>query len=245
VEFQRDYFVHYYEADASRRLGLTALVQYLEDVAILDSAAKGMDLSYYHERHMGWMLAKWEIEILALPRFGETVRVSTRVHGMKGFVADRGFTVSAADGATLARARSNWLLVDTERRRPMRVPPEQYERFGVALGEGDFRMIGDVDYAAGEVLGAETATGIRACYGDIDTNDHVNNVRYIAWALDSLDPAYRAARVPSLVRALYKRELSVGAEGEVLTRSGDLESRHLVRSGGEDLFSLEVRWAKA
>ena len=102
MQFNRNYLVHYYEAGADRRLTLPALIQYFEDIAILHSTERGLDLDYYEKNHCGWMLIKWDVKVHALPCFGETVLVETRVHAMKSFMADREFRMRAEDGTILA-----------------------------------------------------------------------------------------------------------------------------------------------
>ncbi len=261
MEFTRDYFVHYYEADSSRRLTLPALVQYLEDIAIVHSSSVGLDLSYYRDNRCGWMLLKWDVEIRALPSFGDSVRVSTRVHAMKGFMADREFALHAADGTELARARSNWLLVDTERRRPMRVPQDQYERFGVSPeSSSSFVTIADVAFpvraardgpppSEGLSPSCEPSSRVRARHGDIDTNRHVNNVRYLAWALDTLPGDFFDRMSPVGLRANYRKELALDDEAEVFTSlsesTGSAESCHAIRNGVGDMCLIEINWKAA
>ena len=251
MEFTRDYFVHYYEADSSHRLTVPALVQYLEDIAIVHSSSVGLDLAYYNDNACGWMLLKWEIKIDALPSFGDTVTVSTHVHSMKGFLADREFSVRSADGRPLAWARSNWLLVDTEKRRPMRVPQDQYERFGVTPESSPlFVAIDDVALPDTGVASAlpVRSLAVSARHGDIDTNRHVNNARYLAWALDSLPGGFFDGVTPTALRANYRKELAEGGAAEVSTtvaeEGGVVTTSHAIRSGAEDLCRAEIIWKR-
>lgn len=251
MEFAREYLVHYYEADCSRHLTLTALVQYLEDIAILHSTGRGLDLDYYDANHCGWMLLKWDIRINARPVFGDTVRIDTKVHALKTFQADREFTVTAADGSVLATARSNWLLVDTIRRRPIKLPAEQYEKFNVTADSGrDYIAIDDVPAIAdGEAsVGAgeprRYRSAIRTTNSDIDTNNHVNNVRYLNWAVDSLPSDFVGRRYPCRLLAQYKKELGAQSSADVvslLSPEGS-RTRHSVRAGTDEYCSLEIEW---
>lgn len=262
MDFSRDYTVHYYEADTSRRLTLPALVQYFEDIAILHSARCGFDLDYFDANHCGWMLLKWDITVHALPLFGESVTVGTTVHAMKRFLADRVFVMTAKDGSVLAEGRSNWLFVDMDKRRPIRIADGQYECFGVTReSEKDFVSIEDVpsvpesDRGEGDFFHAP----IHIVNSDIDTNRHVNNVRYINWALDSLPPDFPSELSPSRLTVQYLKEMGAGGAGEVVsviehargTIAGDdglpetrQISRHTIRSGGEECCSLEILWEK-
>jgi medium-chain acyl-[acyl-carrier-protein] hydrolase len=243
MDYSRDYLVHYYEADSSRRLTLPTLVQYFEDIAILHSSSKGLDLAYYDANRCGWMLLKWDIEIHRLPEFGDTVTIGTRVNAIRKFLADRRFVMTAADGSVLAEGRSNWLLVDTERRRPMRVPEQQFECFSVpAESESAFAPIDDVISPDAENVDLSAAFSVRAGYRDIDTNRHVNNVSYVGWALDSLPHDFFAGRVPAAFRAQYRKELAAGCEAGVVSLIDGTVTRHSVRSGADELCSIEIGW---
>jgi len=250
MDFERRYLVHYYEADSSRKLNLSSLIQYFEDIAILHSSSSGLDLAWYDDNHCGWMLLKWDIAIHSLPVFGETVTIGTRVHSMKRFLADREFTMTAADGSLLAGGRSNWLLVDTDKRRPLRIQDKQYEGFRVTKElEVDFITIEDVPPAVdgSAVCDARIIrTSVRTTNSDIDTNSHVNNVRYINWALDALPPDFVCAHTPVSLRAQYRKELGIGCEAEVLTciDSSSSISRHTVRGAGDDYCSIDIGWKR-
>ena len=260
MDFSRNYLVHYYEADSSRRLSLPALLQYFEDIALLHSSARGYNLEYYEEHHCGWMLLKWDIAIHRLPVFGETVCVGTHVHALKRFLADREFVLLDAEEKTLVSVRSNWLFVDTDRRRPLRVPEQHYKSYLVSPeSETEFITIPEVPAV---VLPENTdesseSTGlsifhrnIRSANSDIDTNKHVNNVRYICWALDSLPSGYIAARTPVGMRVHYKKEIGPETDAEVLSLCAEPDangvelSRHTVRNGTEEYCSLEIDWQK-
>lgn len=240
MQFSRKYLVHYYEAGADRRLTIPALIQYFEDIAILHSTARGLDLDYYEKNHCGWMLIKWDVTVNALPCFGDTVLVETRVHAMKSFMADREFRLCAEDGTVLAEARSNWLLVDTVRRRPIRIPDDQLEKFPATEEAKAFIAIGDVPTF--DVPEGAVHRSVRASYSDIDTNGHVNNIRYIAWALDSLPEGYLQEKTPATVRVQYRRELTPGSAASVFTETEKEVSRHRICSEDVDYCSLEITW---
>lgn len=252
MNFSRSYFVHYYEVGPSRRLSPVALLGYLEDIAILHSEARELGLDYYEANRCGWMLVKWEAALHALPRFGETVTVSTRINGMKSFLADREFSVFAADGSLLAEARSNWILVDTVKRRPMRIPREQWERFGVSEDSASRCVtIADVagasGYAGGEgdPVQVPQERSFKASNGDIDTNLHVNNLCFIEWALDTLPEDYLFAREPTRLRVQYRKELAHGAEARVSTVVQGDRTLHTVRTGDSECCSIEIDWKRA
>lgn len=250
MDYHRDYLVHYYEADSRQRLTLPSLVRYFEDVAILHSASQGLDLAHYRDSHRGWMLLKWDIAVRSLPTFAQTVRIGTRVNAIRTFLADRRFAMTDESGALLAEGSSNWLLVDTDRRRPVKVPEDYCARFSVSPdAEASFVAIGDVAFPTPVPEGSQSHP-VRVGYGDIDTNRHVNNVSYLGWSLDSLPHEFLDGRSPCRMRAQYRKELVVGNGATVVSMiseslrgDGSATTRHSVRSGEDEYCSLEIEWA--
>ncbi|ULQ59536.1 hypothetical protein K7I13_13865 [Brucepastera parasyntrophica] len=253
MPFSRDYFVHYYEADIKQRLPLTGVVQYFEDVAILDSEQRGYSLDFYETNHSVWIMLKWDIRIHRFPVFGDTVKVSTRVNAMKRFMSDRVFSMTSADGTLLAEGRSNWLYFDTEKRRPISVSEEIAANYDVSPETAaSFVTIDDVPAVSRDDIPADfslISQPITVGYGDIDTNRHVNNIRYISWAFNSVPENIFKGYVPDQLVVQYKKEMLAGMTAELLSLFPDspgenLSSFHTIRSPELEFCSVTIKWRK-
>lgn len=77
-----------------------------------------------------WVAARLEIDFLRETLLGETVRVETWLGTPAGARFDRHVRIVGADGAEKARAKTTWVLLDVEKRRPVRIPAEFVELFG-------------------------------------------------------------------------------------------------------------------
>ena len=90
------------------------------------------------------------------------------------------------------------------------------------------------------------SSGIRVGKRDLDNNDHVNNVRYVEWALESLPEDFVRGRVVGGVKVHYKKELQGGDEAELLTavteRDGGAVSDHSIRAGNREYCRLRMEW---
>lgn len=245
MEYSRNYLVHYYEIDSKRRLTLPALIHYLEDIAILNSEQQGFTLDYYKENKRGWMLFKWNIEIHRYPVFNETVMIKTRPKAFKNFFGNREYDIFAPDGELIVEAKSLWILADTETRRPIRVPEEMYAGFDTRKEDEIYfdKLIEIESQKEGELKKT-----IRVNEPDIDTNMHVNNVRYIEWALESLPGEFLSGHFVSGIKVNYKKELNLGDEAEVVSSlniNGDkIISRHSIFNPGKDFCNLLLEWNK-
>jgi acyl-ACP thioesterase len=65
---------------------------------------------------------------------------------------------------------------------------------------------------AGPGVGAiDREREFRVRMADIDTNSHVNNVNYLAWALESIPADLRKSSFVHSIRGQFKREVPYGA----------------------------------
>jgi medium-chain acyl-[acyl-carrier-protein] hydrolase len=243
MEYSRKYLVHYYELDAKRRLSLPSLIHYFEDLAMLNSEAEGLTLDYYDKNEKGWMLFKWDIKVTRYPVFNEVVLVTTHPSAFKNFLANREYKIFSSKGEQIAEAQSVWLFVNTKSRRPLRVPEEMYTKFDVNIeSEAYFDKLEDLP----AINEGKYSLKINIHNSDIDTNQHVNNVRYVDWAMESLPKDFTDGNTVKRIQVNYKKELNFGDEAEIKSYISETEkeiiSHHSIYNSGRDICNLRLYW---
>lgn len=241
-EYTHDYEVHYYDCDAQKRLSVLAVLRFLEDIALRQSEAVGVGLAFYENEQVAWLLSRWDIRIHALPGYMDTVRVLTQPMDMRRFLANRRYAMFRGGEEPVIEADSQWVFLDTARRRPARIPEEVYSRYG-RVGESDDLP---TPPPPREPETDERTRSFSVRMSDIDTNGHVNNIRYVEWALETLPE--ELIRLGTLRRLLvhYRREVHYGADVQSVATlhedDGLLTARHAIRSDGEAACLLESFW---
>jgi medium-chain acyl-[acyl-carrier-protein] hydrolase len=243
MQFIRDYLVHYYEIDVKRKLTIPALIHYFEDIAILNSEARGYTLEYYDKTNHGFMLIKWNIKIHSMPDFNDTITIITQPYSFKRFLANRKYRVENKNGKLLAEAKTLWVFADTKTRKPDRIPEDLYLGFDTPKeNEKYFEMLED----PAKLTGGTFRQNIVVKIGDLDSNDHVNNVRYIDWALESLPKGFLNKHSACDIKVNYVKELSLGDESllysEIKNENGKITSNHSFYCGEKDICHVEVEW---
>jgi medium-chain acyl-[acyl-carrier-protein] hydrolase len=240
--YSRNYLIHYYEIDNKRKLTLPALIHYFEDIAIQNSEAVGFTLDYYEKENRGWMLMKWEIEIFRFPAFNETITINTQPKSFKNFLANREYEVVDASGAVLVKATTVWLLADIKTRRPVRVPEEMYSGFDTAKDSDKiFQKLNDLV----PITEGEFSSDVVVQKNDIDTNGHVNNVRYVEWVLESLPKEFLDEHTVTRVEVNNKKELNFGESAEVVStidKANTIVSKHSLFNNGKDICHIRLEW---
>ena len=175
--------VRYSECDEHAQLGIVALINYLQDCSTFHTESLGLGISHMAEHHFAWLLAAWQIEIDALPRFCDPITVSTWCYDMKRTYALRNFQISAPDGTPYVRADSMWFTFDTADERPIRIPeseaPYLSDEPRLDMPPTKRKLSVEGPYRA--------ALPLQVSEQHLDTNRHVNNAQYVLMALQALE----------------------------------------------------------
>lgn len=204
--FTKEFEIHYYEIDAQRQATPVSLLNYMEETAICHSEAAGCGLDVLYAIGTAWILNRWSIDILRYPRWNDRIIVETQPTYVDRFYAWREFNIRDTGGEYLVKASSLWIYLNLEKKRPVRVPEDYRDRYGVT-GVKEHQCSFD------SLSGSEDEGRVRPFYirrGDIDTNNHVNNTKYLEWILEAVpEEVYTGQRLSSL-QIEYRKELTQG-----------------------------------
>ena len=232
--------VHGYDVDAFHTLAVPALAGYLEEVAAHHATDLGCGLDALAGRGLTWVLVRQRIELSTPIALGDELTITTWPSGIDRLLVSREFVVARAEGEEVARASTRWLLLDVATRRPIR-PDDVLDAALRPVRERVAEIAARL--AAPGAGAAERTFDVR--FSDIDVNRHVNNTSYVAWALESVDPATWTGMRAASVEAHYLAEALLG--DDILARTapdaGD-ELAHAVLRGrdGKELARLRTRW---
>ena len=174
--------VRFGDIDRSDRLTLGSIFSFFQEAAISHAEALGVGREAMARNGQAWVLSRLSIIVERRPVYWETIEISTWPRGWEKLFALRDYIIRDTQGNDLVRGRSCWLILDMEKRRPLRVqsivePMPQNE------GNNAFSTVPPgLDSRANQKIGER-----RALYSDIDYFGHVNNARYVQWIQDAAD----------------------------------------------------------
>ena len=184
---------------ASGRVRLDALARYLQDVAADDGDEVGVGGAG------AWVLRRGALRFDELPRFRETVELTTFCSGAGPRWAERRTTVRVA-GRIAVESAAVWVHVDAAGR-PTALEPWFYEHYGMAAR--DRRVSARLHLPAPPPEAQRVAWPLRTA--DLDVLGHVNNA--IAWAAVEDELARRAplgdGSAPRLVGATIEYRAAI------------------------------------
>jgi acyl-ACP thioesterase len=183
--WQENVPVRFGSVDRSDRLSLGAAFGFFQEAAISHAADLGCGRDVLAEIKQGWVLSRIAVFMERRPGYEETVLVESWPRGWEKLFAIRDYDMKDGGGKPIVRGRGNWLVLDIERRRPLRVQ-QIVEKLPLNEGLNALSWGGPPALVQRENL---TKAGERkAAYSDIDYYGHVNNARYIQWIQDITDP---------------------------------------------------------
>ena len=118
-----DHFaVRSYEIDPRGVLTLPTLCNYLQETAGNHATSFDLASDQLLAGGLAWVLIRLQVEVERFPAWREEITVETWPSGFDRLYAQRDFMVIDAEERTVARATSQWFVMDVARRRPIRLP---------------------------------------------------------------------------------------------------------------------------
>jgi medium-chain acyl-[acyl-carrier-protein] hydrolase len=195
--------VGYGEMDLNGRCKISSLLNYLQEVATLHSKKYGYGTEEMHRLKMGWLLLSWKVKVIKYPLAEEEIEIKTWSRGYKGLHAMRGYEVYNNECELIVIADSNWVLYDLENQKPLKVLPEMEKVYGTIdrkpFEDDSVKIIMPSDYC--------TQVNYEVLRSDIDTNQHVNNVKYVELALDGLPDDVYKNKIIDNFEIVYKKQV--------------------------------------
>ena len=183
--FTYEYEVRAYEADVSGRASLPSLCRYLEDAAGRNAVELGFGMEELSRQNCTWVLSRLHFEITRRPSLNRPVAVQTWPAGTDRLFALREFRLFDEEENFLMTASSAWMILDLERRRPLR-PQPFFDNIPLPERDEDPLVPEKLDPPGnGEKTGS-----LAVPFSSLDINNHVNNVAYLNWALDHLKQGF-------------------------------------------------------
>ncbi len=195
--------VRFLDVDKDNFLTTKGFITYLQEAAGNHSDCLGYGLTDTEKYNLSWIISNWKLKIFDRPKSGTALTIKTWARNLVRFYSYRDFEVYDDNNKLLAIASSKWILINTKTKSVTRIPddminsylPEDFSVFDEALNEKYKGQISDICYE------------YQIQRRDIDTNNHVNNLFYLDFALEALPENIYSNINFNNVEILYKKEI--------------------------------------
>ena len=201
-----------YFVDERKRLRVSAFMELSQQIAEDNSEALGFGYNALIASGDVWILSRMQMRFLRMPRFKDKVRFETWHSGTEGPLFIRDYEMLSPEGEPMVLSNSSWAIMNLESRAVQR--PDRFDIPRESLGRPSCLESAPrkIRIPADAVL--EERMSREARYSDVDYNHHVNNARYVVWAMDCLGEA--AYQDFTEINVNFNHELAPGASVEIL-----------------------------
>ena len=179
--FSKDYTITCYEADANKLMRPTAMLDLMQEAAGINATTLGFGYDEMMSSNTAWVLSRINVKFINTPKWREEVNLKTWHKGMSKLFYLRDFILSDKEGNPMILATTSWLIIDMNTRRLVRNSDLALNDTNMdAIATPADKVVVPVD-AEPELVRKHPVT-----WSEIDTNGHVNNVKYAVWAIDAV-----------------------------------------------------------
>lgn len=204
-QYTKKFFIGYSDVDSNNRCKLSKIVDLLQNAATLHSNSLGYGTRKMMELKQAWLMLGWHVRILKYPEADMDVEVRTWSRGIKGVEAKRGYEILNENGEVLIIADSTWALFDLEAQKLIRAPEEMIKAYD-ALDKNPFENEKLERLRDNQINDVELK--IKVGKRDIDTNHHMNNAKYMEYAMEVLPEDIIITEFDNV----YRKQVAYGEE---------------------------------
>lgn len=220
-------------------LSHAGMLRILQEAAAVASDERGFSFKTIDRTGVCWILIGWRLALCSRPEWNSQLTIHTWPRSVDGFMSEREFEVFS-DGQLVARATSRWFLINPATGRITRVTDAVRSAYDI-----DERRLFDTDIPSNgtPLPDAQVTYTHTVSRNDIDTYRHVNNLRYLDFALEAL-PAEIYENLPATMEIVYRKQILPGTSIRCLyALTGDGKHQIEVQSGeGADTVYHAYIW---
>ena len=176
------YMVTSYHTDFSQQMSPVALFCFLQESAWRHADSRGFGWHHLAEKQQFWVLAKIHAVIHQMPKWTQKIRLETWGKHPELLTAFRDFELFDKNNKLAISATSSWHILDMLSHRPT-MTKDFAEKFPIinrsAIDKKPEKiLLPEINAIQGNLFSVKPS--------DIDMNRHVNNTRYVQWAMDEI-----------------------------------------------------------
>ena len=237
-KYTEEHRVVYYETNITGTMNIGTLVDLCMLVSMDQSALLGISTERLDYMGYGWVIMQNIIDVVRLPKEHENIKITTQATSYNRLFCYRNFYVHDEQGEEIVHMHTVFALMSKAKRKIARIQKEI-----VGPYEGDYSTKIErlaVPHLADKV---DYSNQYHVRFMDIDSNQHVNNVHYYEWMLDTLPMEFLQSHEIKHLNIVYKNEVRYGESVESNTQLiNDYQTLHEIKVGNKLSCTAEVEW---
>ena len=235
--FSRDWEINFTQCTPNGCLKYTELCNLLQLTAADHSVLGGISFTDMQQFDQAWVLSRMRVEIAALSKWHDTITIKTWIISLENSRSVRALEMHL-NGHKIAGCETFWAVFNTQKRRPeaLALPDEHFEKF--AEWNATAERVKRIDLSDRLTVKADK----KVMVSDLDIVDHVNNVKYLEWCLDLVDPELVLNNRLKSFDMNFLKELVLEDAIQISSHETETQSVFAVLKDDKPCFALELDW---
>jgi acyl-ACP thioesterase len=226
--FEKQFELRYFEMDRHGQASPVTMLTLLEETAADHCLSIGHSLYDLLQQGIGWVLLSGRMVMERYPLYKEKITIRTWLSDISTFRGTRENIIFDEQGGIIGRAKGFWLFFDIKRRRPARIFDDMLEKWTINT---DKSLKDKNNKKIEPIKTAKYRKEFLVHRFDMDSNEHVNNLRYLQWAVESIPDTITDTCYLHNIDGRFVGEAQYGHTIESLTEPEDEEKMftHTIR----------------
>ncbi|RUT71437.1 acyl-[acyl-carrier-protein] thioesterase [Flavobacterium cupreum] len=233
----KEWEINFTQCTPNGYLKYTDLCNLLQLTAAAHSEVGGISFANMQEFNQAWVLSRMRVEVSALPKWQDVVTVKTWINSLENSRSVRALEMYVND-KKIVGSETFWAVFNTQARRPepLALPYEHFELFPEkrATAEGFSKI---------NVNPEKESVFEKIVYlSDLDIVNHANNVKYLEWCLDHVDPKKILSQKIASFEMNFMKELSLNDAVIIHESETETDSTFSITKEDKNCFALQLNW---
>ncbi|PSS14097.1 Oleoyl-acyl carrier protein thioesteraseprecursor [Actinidia chinensis var. chinensis] len=219
LSFKEKFIVRCYEVGINKTATVETIANLLQEVGCNHAQSVGFSTDGFattpsmRKLRLIWVTARMHIEIYKYPAWSDVVEIETWCQSEGRIWTRRDWIIKdCATGEVIGRATSKWVMMNQDTRRLEKVRDDVREEYMIYFPkEPRLAFPEENNDSSKKISKLEdpaqfSRLGLVPRRADLDMNQHVNNVTYIGWVLESLPQKIIDTHELQTITLDYRRE---------------------------------------
>ncbi|KAL8106594.1 LOW QUALITY PROTEIN: oleoyl-acyl carrier protein thioesterase, chloroplastic-like [Apium graveolens] len=219
LSYKEKFIVRCYEVGINKTATVETIANLLQEVGGNHAQSVGFSTDGFattptmRKLHLIWVTARMHIEIYRYPAWSDVVEIETWCQSEGRIGTRRDWIIKDfATDEVIGRATSKWVMMNQDTRRLQKVSDEVRDEYLVfcpktprlSFPEENNKSLKKISKL--EDPAQHSRLGLSPRRADLDMNQHVNNVAYIGWVLESIPQEVLYTHELETITLDYRRE---------------------------------------
>lgn len=233
----KDWEINFTQCAPNGFLKYTDLCNILQLTAAAHSEVGGISFKEMQIFDQAWVLSRMRVEIIKLPKWGDTVTVKTWINSLENSRSVRAMEMHV-NGKKIIGSETYWAVFNTKNRRPeaLALPFEHFElypeRKATSTGFSKINLNNEK-----EIVFEKTVF-----LSDLDIINHVNNVKYLEWCLDLVEEKSVLNQEIESFEMNFLKELFLKDKVIIHEKISESKTVFSITAENKTTFALQLNW---